>query len=88
MPKKLHNRTTTTPAIRKIIQETIMKKSFYEDHDTLKAHLKRLIYTYECTQRLKVLQGATPYEKVCLYLRSEEGKSSLNPIRLSLGPNT
>ncbi len=41
----------------------------------------------EFARPLKTLKGSTPYEKVLLYLNSEKGKSKINPIYKSPGPN-
>ena len=41
---------------------------------------------YNYTQPLKALKGLCPYEKVCLYLRSEQGKSYLNLNHKIEGP--
>ena len=34
------------------------------------------------------LNGLTPYENVLLYLNTDIGKSMINPLRKTSGPNT
>ena len=61
------------------IKEATVKKYYYETHSMLERHLQAWINVYNYAQPLRSLKGLCPYEKVCLYLRSEQGKSYLNP---------
>ncbi len=72
----------------RLIKEATIKKFYYKDHYTLKNHLQVFITAYNFTKQLKALDGATPYEKTCLYLQSEEGKSYLNPNYVFADYNT
>ena len=64
--------------MNRTIKEATIKKFYYQNHKKLEEHLKTFIEIYNYTQPLKALKRMTPYEKICLYLQSEEGKSCLN----------
>lgn len=64
------------------------QSGFFENHEMLQKHLDIFVTTYNYAKKLKTLNGLTPYEKVCLYLRSEEGKSSINARYKFVGPYT
>ena len=73
--------------INRTIKDATVKKYYYDNHEKLQKHLDAFINAYNYAQPLKVLKGKTPYEKVLLYLNSEKGKSKINPMYKSLGPN-
>jgi len=64
--------------MNRTIKEGTVKKYFYRNHETLSIHLRSFLDVYNYTQKLKTLEGMTPFEKCCLYLQSEEGKGSKN----------
>ena len=64
--------------MNRTIKEATVKKFYYENHEILQKHLQAFIDAYNYAQPLRTLQGLSPYEKICLYLQSDEGKSSLN----------
>ena len=61
-----------------MIKEATVKKFYYRSHNELGKHLNAFLDVYNFTKKLSTLEGLTPYEKVCIYLRSEEGKLYLN----------
>ena len=65
--------------MNRTLKEATVKKFYYQDHLTLNKHLEVFVDAYNYAQPLKALKGISPYEKVCVYLRSDEGKSRLNP---------
>ena len=65
--------------MNRTIKEATIKKFYYQHHEKLQEHLEAFIETYNYAQPLKALEGMTPYEKVCVYLQSKQGKSYLNP---------
>ncbi len=65
--------------MNRTIKQATVKKFHYKDHRILEKHLQTFINAYNYTQPLKALKGLCPYEKVCLYLRSEQGRPYLNP---------
>ena len=65
--------------MNRTLKEATIKKFYYQTHERLEKHLKTFVDAYNYTQPLKSLSGKTPYEKVSLYLQSEQGKSYLNP---------
>ena len=65
--------------MNRTIKEAIVKKFYYENHEILEKHLQTFIDAYNYAQPLKALKGLCPYEKVCLFLQIEQGKSYLNP---------
>jgi len=66
--------------INRTIKEVPSKKYFYKDHQTLQNHLDAFFLAYNYARPLKVLNGASPYEKLQVYLQSEEGKPLFNPM--------
>ncbi len=68
--------------MNRTIKEATVKKYYYKNHATLEKHLQAFINAYNYAQPLKTLKGICPYEKVCLYLQSEQGKPYLNPNHL------
>ena len=72
--------------MNRTIKQATVKKFYYKNHNLLERHLQAFINAYNYTQSLKALKGLCPYEKVCLYLRSEQGKSYLNPNHKITGP--
>ena len=73
--------------MNRTIKEATVKKYYYENYEKLQKHLNMFLNAYNYAQPLKVLRGATAYEKVLLYLKTEKGKSMINPIYKSVGPN-
>ena len=73
--------------INRTIKEATVKKYYYDNHEKFQNHLNTFINAYNYAQPLKVLKGKTPYEKVLLYLNSEQGKHKINPMYKLLGPN-
>ena len=69
------------------IKSATIKKYYYENHKKLQNHLNSFLNAYNYARPLKTLKGSTPYEKVLLYLSSKKGKSEINPLYKSLGPN-
>ncbi len=65
--------------MNRTIKEATVKKFYYKNHDILEKHLQSFINVYNYANPLKSLKGLCPYEKICLYLRSEEGKPYFNP---------
>lgn len=74
--------------INRTIKEATVKKYYYYNHEKLQNHLNIFLNTYNYAKPLKTLKGLTPYEKVLLYLKTDRGKSMINPIYKTLGPNT
>jgi len=66
--------------MNRTLKEATVKKYYYKDHTTLQKHLKCFIHSHNFGHPLKALDGKTPYEKICLYLQSSDGESSLNPM--------
>ena len=74
--------------INRTIKEATIKKYYYDNHKKLQNHLNTFLNAYNYAQPLKVLRGATPYEKVLVYLSTLDDESKINPIYLSPGPNS
>ena len=72
--------------MNRTIKQATVKKFYYKNHTLLETHLQSFINAYNYARPLKTLKGLCPYEKVCLYLRSEQGKPYLNPNHKILGP--
>ena len=66
--------------MNRTIKEATVKKYFYKDHKTLQNHLDSFFLAYNYARPLKVLNGVAPYEKLQVYLQSDEGKSLFNPM--------
>ena len=73
--------------MNRTIKEATVKKFYYQNHLTLQKHLQVFLDAYNYAQSLQTLKGLTPYEKICLYLQSDEGKSLINPSYKSAKPN-
>jgi len=69
------------------IKSATIKKYYYENHEKLQNHLNSFLNAYNYARPLKTLKGSTPYEKILLYLNSEKGKSEINPLYKSPGPD-
>lgn len=65
--------------MNRTLKEATVKKFYYKNNDKLQMHLQAFINAYNYVQPLKALKGLAPYEKVSLYLQSEEGKYAFNP---------
>ncbi len=64
--------------MNRTLKEATIKKFYYNTHDNLNKHLQVFVDHYNYATRLKSIGRISPYEKVCLYLHSEEGKTFLN----------
>ena len=73
--------------INRTIKSATIKKYYYEDHEKLQKHLNIFLNAYNYAKPLKTLKGYTPYEKVLLYLKNKRGKSMINPVYKTMGPN-
>jgi len=73
--------------INRTIKSATIKKYYYESHEKLQNHLNMFLNAYNYAKPLKTLNGLTPYEKVLLYLKTERGKSMINPTYKTMGPN-
>jgi transposase InsO family protein len=51
--------------MNRTINDTTVKRCFYETHDQLRTHLRDFVDVYNFAGRLKTLRGLTPYEFVC-----------------------
>ena len=60
--------------MNRTLKEATIKKFYYNTHDNLKKHLQVFVDHYNYATCLKSIGRISPYEKVCLYLQSEEGK--------------
>ena len=74
--------------MNRTLKEATIKKYYYKSHDLLKNHLYMFVDSYNYCTKLKAIKYVSPYEKVCLYLQSEQGKSQLNLTYKFGGPNT
>lgn len=74
--------------MNRTLKEATVKKFYYQNHSLLQKHLQVFVDAYNYARPLKALQGLSPYEKICLYLQSEEGKSSINTSYEFTKPNT
>jgi len=60
-------------------KEATVKRSYYDSHAQLTAHLDDFINAYNDARRLKVLRGLTPYEYICKCWTIEPERFRLNP---------
>src|SRR5665648_237951 len=72
--------------MNRTLKEATIKKFYYKSHGLLKKNLYMFVDSYNYATKLKAIGYITPYEKVCLYLQSEEGKPYLNPTNKSPEP--
>ena len=61
------------------MNRTIKQATVKKDRRILEKEVQTFINGYNYTQSLKALKGLCPYEKVRLYLQSEQGKPYVNP---------
>jgi hypothetical protein len=73
--------------MNRTIKDTTVKRYFYETHDQLRAHLCDFVNAYNFAQRLKTLQGLTPYEFVCKIWTSEPSRFKISPLQQTPGLN-
>ena len=57
--------------MNRTIKEATVKKYYYKNHEILEKHLQSFVNVYNYARPLRTLKGICPYEKVCVYLRSE-----------------
>ena len=51
--------------MNRTIKDATVKRSCYETHEQLRAHLRDFVDAYNFARRLKTLRGLTPYEFIC-----------------------
>ena len=74
--------------INRTLKEATIKKYYYTNYEKLQNHLNLFLKAYNYAKSLKTLKGLTPFEKVLVYLKTDKGKSKINLIYKSLGPNS
>ena len=70
------------------IKDATVKRSCYETHEQLRAHLRDFVDAYNFARRLKTLNGLTPYEFICKRWTTEPERFTLNPLQQMPGLNT
>ncbi len=73
--------------MNRTIKEATVKRSHYDTHQQLEAHLTDFINAYNYGRRLKTLRGLTPYEFICKNWTIEPEQFKLNPLQQMPGPN-
>ncbi len=62
------------------LKDATVKRSFYDTHNQLKAHLIDFLKAYNFARRLTTLKGLTPYESLCKLRTQTPDTFILNPI--------
>nr|WP_249201339.1 integrase core domain-containing protein [Gluconobacter sphaericus] len=65
--------------MNRTIREAAVKRFHYDSHEQLRTRLNDFMTAYNFGQRLKTLNGLTPYEYVCKIWTSEPEKFIINP---------
>jgi transposase InsO family protein len=73
--------------MNRTINDTTVKRCFYETHDQLRTHLRDFVDVYNFAGRLKTLRGLTPYEFACKAWASEPHRFTISPIQQTPGLN-
>ena len=74
--------------MNRTIKDATVKRSCYETHEQLRAHLRDFVDAYNFARRLKTLNGLTPYEFICKRWTTEPERFTLNPLQQMPGLNT
>ena len=65
--------------MNRTIKEATFKRFHYENHDQLRFYLADFLAAYKFAQRLKTLNGLTPYEYIWITWASEPNRFFLDP---------
>ena len=74
--------------MNRTIKDATVKRSCYETHEQLRAHLRDFVDAYNFARRLKTLRGLTPYEFICKVWTSQPQRFKTNPLQQMPGLNT
>jgi transposase InsO family protein len=74
--------------MHRTLKETTVKKSQYQTHQHLKAHLQAFFMADNFGNGLKTLRGLTPYEDICQGWQKEPERLMINPYHHTVGLNT
>ena len=73
--------------MNRTIKDATVKRSCYETHEQLRAHLRDFVDAYNFARRLKTLRGLTPYEFICKAWTSQRHRFKINPLQQTPGRN-
>ena len=73
--------------MNRTIKDATVKRSCYETHEQLRAHLRDFVDAYNFARRLKTLRGLTPYEFICNAWTSQRHRFKINPLQQTPGRN-
>ena len=74
--------------MNRTIKDATVKRSCYETHEQLRAHLHDFVEAYNFARRLKTLRGLTPYEFICNAWTSQRHRFKINPLQQTPGRNS
>jgi len=74
--------------MNRTIKDATVKRYHYDDHAQLRRHLADFIDAYNFGQRLKTLNGLTPYKFICKCWTSQPERFKFNPLQKMPGLNT
>jgi transposase InsO family protein len=67
------------------LKDATVHRYFYETHQQLRDHLETFLMAYNFANRLKTLNGLTPYEFIYQKWQDQPGRFKFDPSHLSLG---
>ena len=74
--------------MNRTLKDATVRRSHYNSHDQLRAHLQLFVDADNSARRLKTLRGLTPYEFVCKTWTEQPHRFRVDPTHLTPGPNS